>query len=339
MFISRTPYRISFFGGGTDYPSWYLKNGGQVLSTSIDKYLYITCRHLPPFFDHRVRLVYSDIEETQSASELKHPSARSTLDFLRLAHDIEIHYDGDLPSRCGMGSSSAFTVGLLHALYAYKNQPISAYQLAQDSIHIEQEVVGEKVGSQDQVSVAYGGLNLIQFGIDGEIIVRSVGADKDRITRLENHLMLFFTGIFRTAQDVASTYITQIESRKNQLKQISLLVDKAVDILRGSENLDSFGELLHETWMQKRALSSSVSNKTIDNIYSSAREAGALGGKLLGAGAGGMFLLFVPPKKQPAVRDRLHDLIHVPFRFESQGSQIIFAESPHARLRHNESLP
>ena len=323
MIISRTPYRISFFGGGTDYPAWYLKHGGQVLSTTIDKYLYISCRYLPPFFEHRLRLVYSQIEMCQHSSELDHPSAREVMKFLGIDNGLELHYDGDLPGRSGLGSSSAFTVGLLNALYAYQGQMISPHRLAMESIHIEQDLIKETVGSQDQTNAAYGGLNRIQFKKNGDIAVDSIIVPDKRLKTLEDNLMLFYTGIIRTAEKVAKSYVDDIESKEKQLVRIHAMVDKAVEIISNGQ-LDDFGKLLNETWQEKRNLSRLVSNPQIDEIYSSAISAGALGGKLSGAGGGGFLLLYVPPEKQPDVKQKLSHLLHVPFNFEPNGSQIIF---------------
>ena len=291
MIISRTPYRVSFFGGGTDYPNWYLNNGGQVLSTTIDKYLYISCRDLPEFFGHRLRLVYSQIEECQTTDELRHPSARETLKYLGVKDGLEIHYDGDLPGRSGMGSSSAFTVGLLNALHSYHGENVSAEQLAKESIHIEQNLVREKVGSQDQVNAAYGGFNKIRFTTNGEIIVEPVRIGKEVIYQLNRHLMLFYTGIQRTAEDIAATYTNDILSKEKQLKRLYAMVDESESILKKADNLNEFGNLLHESWMEKRSLSSSVSNNKIDTLYNAAKASGALGGKLSGAGGGGMFVV------------------------------------------------
>ena len=324
MIISQTPYRISFFGGGTDYPGWYLKHGGQVLSTTIDKYLYISCRYLPPFFEHRLRLVYSKEEIAQHAYELDHPAAREALKYVGIDYGLEIHYDGDLPGRSGLGSSSAFTVGLLNALYAYKEQPFTKHRLAMESIHIEQDIIKETVGSQDQVNAAYGGLNHIEFQTSGKINVNQITIPKDRLNALSDNLMLFYTGIIRTAEKVAQSYVINIHSKKKQLLKMYDMVNDAIRILN-SGDLDDFGLLLNETWEQKRSLSNIVSNEHVDNIYGSACSAGALGGKLSGAGGGGFILLYVPLENQPAVKKKLSNLLYVPFSFETNGSQIIFS--------------
>jgi D-glycero-alpha-D-manno-heptose-7-phosphate kinase len=324
MVISRTPFRVSFFGGGTDYPAWYRQHGGCVLAATIDKYCYLTCRYLPPFFEHRLRVVYSKIESAQTADEIVHPSVRETLKFLKLERGLEIHHDGDLPGRSGMGSSSSFTVGLLHALYALQGQMIGKERLARESIHIEQEILKETVGSQDQVCAAHGGVNHITFQTNGDVTVRPLTVPEERVRELNSHLMLFYTGIKRTASDIAASYVNSLDSRTAQLKQLKQLVDRSVEILSGSGDLREFGRLLHEAWEAKRSMSSKISSPMVDEMYDQARSAGALGGKLLGAGGGGFILLFVPPENQPAVREKLARLIHVPFEFEYSGSQIIF---------------
>jgi len=324
MIISRTPFRISFFGGGTDYPAWYRKHGGAVLATTIDKYCYITCRYLPPFFEHRICVIYSKMEYCQTIDEIAHPAVREALRHLHYDRGLEIHHDGDLPARSGMGSSSAFTVGLLHALYALKGQMVSKHQLATESIYLEQEVLEETVGSQDQVLAAYGGFNHIAFLPNGEISVRPVTISQDRLKELNAHLMLFYTGIKRTASNVADSYVNGIEDRKRQLRIMKDLVEESLAILNSDADICGFGELLHEAWVAKRSLSAQVSNADVDEIYEQALSVGALGGKLLGAGGGGFLLLFAPPTVQKALREKLSQLIYVPFKFEFSGSQIIF---------------
>lgn len=324
MIITRTPYRISFFGGGTDYPGWYRSHGGAVLSTTIDKYCHISCRYLPPFFDTRYRVVYSKIENCHELDHIAHPAVREGLRFMDITQGVEIHHDGDLPARSGMGSSSSFVVGLLHGLHALKGQMPNKRQLALESIHLEQEVMQERVGSQDQVSVAHGGLNHIVFLPNGEISIRPVTIGASRMRELNSHLMLFYTGIKRTASDVAASYVDNMDARKRQLRIMKDLVDEAITVLCGGGSLHGFGELLHEGWLAKRSLSALVSNARVETIYDQARAAGAIGGKLLGAGGGGFMLLFVEPDRQASVREALPHLIQVPFEFESFGSQIIF---------------
>jgi len=324
MIISRTPFRLSLFGGGTDYPAWYRKHGGAVIATTINKYCYITARYLPPFFEHKYCVIYSKMEYCQTLDQIQHPAVREVLRFLKLERGVEIHHDGDLPARSGMGSSSAFTVGLLHALYALKGQIASKHQLAMESVHLEQDVLKETVGSQDQVMAAYGGFNHVAFLPNGEISVRPVTITAERLQELNSHLMLFYTGIKRTASTVAQSYVNGIEDRKRQLRVMKDLVDEGIGILNGGQDLTGFGELMHEAWQEKRALSSTVSSPEVDDLYDRARLAGAIGGKLTGAGGGGFLLLFVPPARHDEVRQKLRGLIHVPFQFEFSGSQIIF---------------
>lgn len=324
MIISRTPFRISFFGGGTDYPAWYRAHGGSVLATTIDKYCYLTCRYLPPFFEHKYRVVWSRIENCRTLDEIAHPVVRETLRYLKIDRGVEIHHDGDLPARSGVGSSSTFTVGLLHALHALRGHMPSKEQLARESTYIEQELLRETVGSQDQLLAAYGGFNHVIFHPSGEISVRPMTLRAERIKELNDHLMLFYTGVSRTAADVALSYVQDLGSKERELRVVRQMVDEAIAILNGGHDLGPFGRLMHESWMVKRGLSALVSTPAIEEIYQDALAAGALGGKLLGAGGGGFMLLFVRPSRQRAVRAALRRLLHVPFRFEFLGSQIIF---------------
>ncbi|MBM3882900.1 MAG: kinase [Verrucomicrobia bacterium] len=324
MIITRTPFRISFFGGGTDYPAWYRLHGGAVLATTIDKYCYITCRYLPPFFENRHRIVYSRVENCQTIDQIEHPAVREGLRHFGFDRGVEIHHEGDLPARSGMATSSAFMVGLLHALHALRGEIASKPQLAKEAIHLEQEVIRENVGSQDQVSAAYGGLNHICFQTSGDISVHPVPLSPSRLAELNAHLMLFYTGVKRTASDVAASYVAGLESKKRQLRILKDLLEESLTVLCSASSLRAFGELLHEAWLVKRSFSQVVSNRHVEAIYDHAQRAGALGGKLLGAGGGGFMLLFVEPDAQPRVRDALKELIQVPFEFESAGSQIIF---------------
>jgi D-glycero-alpha-D-manno-heptose-7-phosphate kinase len=324
VIISRTPFRVSFFGGGTDYPAWYRSHGGAVLATTIDKYCYLTCRYLPPFFEHKIRVVYSKIENCHSVEEIAHPAVREILRYCRIDRGVEIHHDGDLPARSGMGTSSSFTVGLLHALYALKGQMPTKAQLAKESIVIEQEILKETVGSQDQVLAAHGGFNHILFHASGEITVKPVTLTAGRLNELNRHLMLFYTGIRRTASDVAESYVNGLDDKDRQFRVISNLTNEGILVLGGKNKVSLFGELLHNAWQVKRDLSARVSNADIEEIYMEALSAGAIGGKLLGAGGGGFILFFVPPAKQATIKRRLNKLIYVPFKFESSGSQIIF---------------
>jgi D-glycero-alpha-D-manno-heptose-7-phosphate kinase len=326
MIICRTPFRISFFGGGTDYPAWYRQHGGAVLAATIDKYCYLTCRHLPPFFEHRFRVVYRKIENCQTVDEINHPAVRETLKFLGFERGLELHHDGDLPARSGMGSSSAFTVGLLHALHALRGEMATKMRLALESIHVEQDILQETVGSQDQVMAAHGGLRHVQFAPDAKITVEPLTLPAARVAELQAHLMLFYTGIARTASDVAKSYVPRLAACHRQLHVMKELVRESIDILASGMDIDAFGDLLHEAWLLKRSLSEQVSNAEVDALYERARLAGALGGKLTGAGGGGFLLLFVPPKKRGSVLRALERQIHVPFAFDGAGSQIIFYE-------------
>ncbi len=324
MIISRTPFRISFFGGGTDYPDWYRNHGGAVLATTIDKYCYLTCRFLPPFFDYRYRVVWSKVENKKLSAEIEHPVVRSLLDHLGITRGLEVHHVGDLPARSGMGSSSAFTVGLLHALHALHGRMVGKQELMSEAIHVEQNVLKETVGSQDQASAAHGGFNKITFAPNGQIQVSPVVMRPGRIEELDSHLMLFYTGIVRTACKVAATYVTDLGQKRRQLRILRDLVDESIELLASERSLEGFGHLLDEAWTVKRSLGAGISTSEVDALYGRAQAAGAIGGKLTGAGGGGFLLLFVPPAQQQAVLDALPELVHVPFRFESSGSQIIF---------------
>lgn len=324
MIITRTPFRISFFGGGTDYPTWYQKHGGAVLATTIDKYCYISCRHLPPFFEHKHRIVYSLIENVKRIEDIKHPAVRAILGWAGWDDGLEIHHDGDLPARSGLGSSSSFTVGLIHALTALRGRYASKEELAANAIHVEQNVIHENVGSQDQISAAYGGFNRIDFKQNDSFEVSPVILPKERLGELQNHLMLCFTGFSRYASEIAKSKVDNFKDREIELKRMKSMVDEAMGILQDSRtSIDDFGKLLDEAWQCKRALSDKVSTPQIDGLYEDARRAGASGGKILGAGGGGFLLLFVKPELHAKVRERLKHLIHVPFRFENSGSRVV----------------
>ncbi|MDB5763980.1 MAG: galactokinase/mevalonate kinase protein [Herminiimonas sp.] len=324
MIITRTPFRISFFGGGTDYPAWFQEHGGVVLATTIDKYCYITCRHLPPFFEHKHRIVYSRIENVQRLEEIEHPAVRAILGWAGCEKGLEVHHDGDLPARSGLGSSSSFTVGLVHALSALEGKYISKEQLAENAIHIEQDIIHENVGSQDQISAAFGGFNRIEFNRNNTFQVSPIVLNGDRFHELQSHLMLCFTGFSRIASEIAKSKIENFKSREVELKKMKDMVDESIQILQNSNvPIGDFGKLLHESWQYKRCLSDKVSTPEIDYLYEEAISAGALGGKILGAGGGGFLLLFVKPELQAQVRERLKHLIHVPFKFEGSGSRVV----------------
>lgn len=324
MIITRTPFRISFFGGGTDYPVWYENNGGAVISTSINKYCYITCRYLPPFFEHRHRIIWTKVESVRNIEEIQHLAVRAGLKFFNIQDGVEIHHDGDLPARTGIGSSSSFTVGLLHALHALKGQIISKRQLALEAIHIEQDILKENVGCQDQAIAAFGGFNKIEFGGPQKITVHPITLATERLNSFQDHLMLFFTGFSRYASEIAAEQIKNTPNKTTELKVLKGMVEEAMKILNGNGPLDDFGRLLDESWKIKKSLSSQISNSRIDEIYAAAKEAGAFGGKLLGAGGGGFVLFFVKPELQPKVKEKLENLLYVPVKFENLGTQLIY---------------
>jgi D-glycero-alpha-D-manno-heptose-7-phosphate kinase len=325
VILSRTPFRLSFFGGGTDYPAWYRREGGAVLSTTIDKYCYLSVRHLPPFFTTRHRVVWSHVETVATIAEILHPAVREGLRMLGYDDSVgvEIHHQADLPARAGMGSSSAFAVGLIKALTGLRGQMIGKHELALRAIALEQDVLGENVGSQDQIAAAYGGFNLIEFRKSGEIRVDPVTASPARLAELQRHLMLFYTGTSRFASAVAADMLANLDARRAALTRMRAMVDEALAILTGNGSLEPFGRLLHEGWMLKRSLSPMISNPAIDELYAKAVKHGALGGKLLGAGSAGFVCFFVPPHRQAAVQRALAGHLHVPFAFEDEGSRVI----------------
>jgi len=324
MIISRTPFRISFFGGGTDYPAWYREKHGAVLATTINKYCYISCRYLPPFFEHRSRIIYSKMEQVKNISEIRHPSVRACLTIVKIKDGVEIHHDGDLPARTGLGSSSAFTVGLLNALNGLKGNIISKMELAKKAVYIEQEILKENVGSQDQICAAYGGFNLIEFSGNNRFKIHPITINQKKLDLLQDHLLLFFTGISRYASKIAKEQIKMIPHNNSELSEMFDMVHEAVNIVKGNADISKFGRLLNESWQVKRRLSKLITTPEIDDIYYSAIRAGAVGGKLLGAGGGGFILFFAEPKMHYRIKKSLKHLLHVPFRFENFGSQIIF---------------
>lgn len=324
MIISKTPFRISFFGGGTDYPAWFEKCGGAVLSTTIDKYCYISMRYLPPFFEHKHRIVYSMVENVRSGGQIKHPVVRALLEYFKINKGVEIHHDGDLPARSGLGSSSSFTVGMLNSIYALQGRIISKTQLAKEAIHIERVVLKENVGSQDQIAVAHGGFNRIIFHNDHNFRIEAMTLPKEKVSQLQAHLMLIFTGFSRFASDIAAEQIRNTRKKEKELDKMRQSVDHAVDILNGGRNIIEFGKLLHKSWQIKKQLSKKISNPEIDSVYEKALKNGAVGGKLLGAGGGGFMLLFVKPENRQKVSMALKDYLEVKFNFENEGSQIIY---------------
>lgn len=332
LIITRTPLRISFFGGGTDIPDFYLKHGGQVLSTTMDKYLYITCRRMPPFWDYKNRFVYgSKTELVSNLDEIDHPSIRETLRFLHLDYGIDMHYNTDIPARSGVGSSSSFTVGLVNAISGMQGRIRSKSELMYDAIHIEQDMIKEAVGSQDQSAAAYGGFNRIIFRKDGKIEVRPMTLPEGRIDGLQKSLMLVFTGFQRYAKDIEKGKIEKIGQNTDSLMEMKSYVDQAVDILNSDTDLSEFGALLNDAWKKKRSLSDNVSNDSIDELYNMGIKNGAIGGKLLGAGGGGFMVFFVKPEDRSRLKLAMGKFVSVPFTFDNSGSQVIYYAPEHEK--------
>jgi len=327
MIISRTPFRISLFGGGTDYPKWSYNHGGAVLGFAIDKYCFISLRSLPPFFDYKHRITYSNIELVNEIEEIQHPAVRAALKEMGIASGIEVQHGGDLPARSGLGSSSSFTVGLLNALYAMRGMRRSRYDLARDAIHLEQNVIGEAVGCQDQVWAAYGGTNRIDFSRDGSFAVTPLILSAERQDQIKASMIFVFTGLSRNAAEIALQQIANLNERQNQLLRMLEMVDEAETILTDeSEPAWRLGELLDESWRLKKQLARAVTNQMVDDIYGAAMAAGASGGKLLGAGGGGFMVFFVKPRKRKAVLEALSELVTVNVGFDQAGSQIVVYE-------------
>jgi D-glycero-alpha-D-manno-heptose-7-phosphate kinase len=325
MIISRTPFRISFFGGGTDYPVWYEKNGGMTLSATINKYAYITVRELPPFFNYKHRIQYHLKEEVNSLEEIKHPVVREATKLLGIKKGIEMVHNADLPARSGLGSSSTFTVGLLNALYAMKNQMVTKRELALNAINLEQNIIGEAVGSQDQTIAAFGGFNLIEFNKTQTFQVQEMPVSESRLKSLQENLILCFTGFARTAEDIAKSQIESTPFKEKEFIKMNEITNKAKEIILDKKiSIDEFGKLLNEQWFLKKSLTEYISNEAIDKIYNTALNSGAIGGKLLGAGGGGFFLFYAKKKNHQKIKESLKDKLIVPFRFEKTGSQIIY---------------
>ena len=322
MIITQTPFRMSFFGGGTDFPSFYREHGGAVISTSFDKYCYVTVRHLPPFFEYKTHLTYSKEEKVCSSAEIKHPAIRNAMEWLGMS-DIRLTYESDLPARSGLGTSSSFAVGMLEAFYALKGQYADKRKLADDAIYLERTLCAESGGVQDQIAAAFGGLNRINFSRDG-YSVNPVIISPERKQQLNRSLMLFFTGFSRFSSDIQKGTEVSMKDKTAQLKEMYGLVDEAEKVLVNADrSLDEFGRLLDYTWKLKRGISGGISTDTIDGQYQKALDAGALGGKLLGAGGGGFLLFYVPEDKQTSVREAMSGLLYVPFKFENDGTKVI----------------
>jgi len=326
MIISATPVRVSFLGGGTDYPAYYLRHGGATLATTIDKFVYVTVQPRLPFFDHTIQVHYSKVESVTGPDDLAIPNVREVLRYLGFSSGVEVHLMSDLPARTGLGTSSATTVGVLNALYGFRGEMVPADRLAQEAVHIEQRMVRERVGSQDQFTCAIGGLLTLEFCRDGSVRHQPLVIGEDRLRELEDHLMIVYTGQRRRAHEVLDEQIASTESGEldDRLAALRDLVWRAADVLTGSNAIRGVGKLLHEAWEIKRNLSSKISNPAVDDWYRAALDAGAVGGKLLGAGGGGFLLLFVEPGRKPAVREALPDLREVQFSFEPRGTRIVY---------------
>jgi D-glycero-alpha-D-manno-heptose-7-phosphate kinase len=325
MIIVRTPFRVSFFGGGTDYPAWYEKHGGAVLTSTLDKYCYISARKIPPFLGSKYRVVWSKIEMVDRLEDIEHRGVRGCLQALGIEEGIEVHHAADMPARAGLGSSSAFTVGMLHALHAMRGVYAGQSQLAREAIRVEQDILHETVGVQDQIECAYGGFNHIEIARNGSHAVHRLRISPGIQDDLAGRLMLFFTGLQRYASEIAEAQVSNADRREKELAMIFGLVTDAIGaVVTG--RLDDFGALLHETWKLKRRLSDKVTNQEIDVLYDQARRCGAIGGKLLGAGGGGFLLLYARPRVQDRIRAALANLLEVPFRFGHEGSRVMVCE-------------
>ena len=326
MIITRTPFRMSFFGGGTDFSGFYNEHGGAVLSTTFDKYCYVTVRHLPRFFDYKTHLTYSKEEKVNSYEEIKHPAIRNAMQWLDM-HELRLVYDSDLPARTGLGTSSSFAVGMLEAFYALKGKYADKRKLADDAIHLERVLCNEAGGIQDQIAASFGGFNRIDFSQDG-YNVNPVIISPERKKSLNDNLMLFFTGISRFSSDIQKTTEKSMKDKTAELLKMYELVGQAEQILTDkNRDLDDFGRMLDYTWKLKRGIAEGISSDSIDDQYARAIKAGALGGKLLGAGGGGFLLFYVPRKKQEDVKAALKDQLHVPFQFENEGTKVVFYQA------------
>lgn len=323
MIITQTPFRMSFFGGGTDFSGFFNEHGGAVLSTTFDKYCYVTVRHLPPFFEYKNLVTYSREEKAVNVEDIQHPAIRNAMQWMDM-HDIRLMYESDLPARTGLGTSSSFAVGMIEAFYALKGKYADKRKLADDAIYLERELCKEAGGIQDQIAASFGGLNRIDFSADG-YTVKPVIISPQRKNELNERLMLFFTGFSRFSSDIQKGTEKDMKDKTAQLLEMYKLVDDAEKILTDKNiSLDEFGRLLDYTWKLKRGISSGISTGSIDEQYQRAMSAGALGGKLLGAGGGGFLLFYVPMEKQNNVKEALKDLLYVPFKFENDGTKIIY---------------
>ena len=325
MIICRTPTRISFFGGGTDYPIWYEKNGGTVLSTTINKYSYITVRYLPKFFDYKYRIRYYKTEEVNAIDEILHPSVRECAKFVGIEEGFEMAHNSDLPAGSGLGSSSTFTVGMLHSLYALRSYMPTKRELAVNALHVEQDLIGEAVGSQDQIAAAWGGFNKITFGSDRKFEVDPIILSTDRIKQFQDNLLLCFTGYARSAPEIAKIQISETPSRNRELNEMQSLTTDAFELLKdSSSDLDEIGRMLDIQWKIKKSISNKITNSKLDEIYETGIKNGAIGGKILGAGGGGFMLFYAKKEKHQKIIESLSSKLFVPFRFDNSGSKIIY---------------
>ena len=323
MIITKTPFRMSFFGGGTDFSGFFNEHGGAVLSTTFDKYAYVTVRNLPPFFEYKTHLTYSKEEKVNSVDEIQHPAIRNAMKWLGM-EKIRMTYEADLPARSGLGTSSSFAVGMLEAFYALKGKYADKKKLSNDAIYLERTLCAEAGGIQDQIAAAFGGFNRIDFSKDG-YTVNPVVMSRERKKELNDNLMLFFTGFSRFSSDIQKGTEKSMKEKTKELLEIYSLVDEAQKILSDNNaDLDEFGKLLDYSWNLKRGISEGISTDSIDEQYKKAMDAGALGGKLLGAGGGGFLLFYVPKEKQKSVKNALKDQMQVPFSFENEGTRIIY---------------
>ena len=321
MIITQTPFRMSFFGGGTDFPDFYREHGGAVISTTFDKYCYVNVRHLPRFFDYSTELSYSKTERVTSVDQIQHPAIREAMKMLDM-HEIRLTYEADLPARSGLGTSSSFAVGMLNAFYALKGKYADKRKLADEAIYLERVLCNESGGVQDQIAASFGGMNRINFNADGYEVMPVI-ISPERKEALNNKLMLFFTGFSRFSSDIQVKTQQALSDKTAQLLEMLKLVDEAEAVLTSKTDLNEFGRLLDYTWKLKRGITTEISTDSIDGLYGKAMEAGALGGKLLGAGGGGFLLFYVEEDKQERVKKALSNLLYVPFKFENGGTRVI----------------
>lgn len=324
MIITQTPFRMSFFGGGTDLESYFLKYGGAVLSTTFDKYCYVIVRHLPRFFAYTTELSYTQTERVNHIDEIKHPAIRNAMEMLDM-HEIRLSYEADLPARSGLGTSSSFAVGMLNAFYALKGKYVDKKGLADKAIYLERTLCNEAGGWQDQIAASFGGFNRIRFNTDGSYQVLPLIIHPERKNNLNNNLMMFFTGFTRFSSEMQKANASGYHARIKQLNEMLLLVNEAEKILTDdTRDLNEFGVLLNQSWKLKRQTGGAITTDMIDQLYEKGIKAGALGGKLLGAGGGGFLVFYVPQEKQDQLKNALKDLMHVPFRFENEGTRVIY---------------